>query len=237
MAGLTHLKEHGIFAWQRIITGLAGEIESVAVIPASPEDEVWMVIKRIVNGTPKRFIERLVDTFPATETDLATSFHLDAGVTYEGVAASSMSGLDHLDGEVVKVIEDGVEATVKTVASGSISFDGTPTKASAGIGYNSILQRLKLEVPSEGGTAQGKVKRIITVGLRFLNTFNALCGPSETDTDRIVDDFTAGELFSGDIDFDYPEGFETDGKITVIQDKPFPMTLLALMPNVEVEEI
>ncbi len=234
LIGLTFLKAHGVFAWQRITTGLSGEVESVAVIPASPEDEVWVVVKRTVNGSTKRFIERLTDTF--TSSDLDDAFFMDAGVFYDGVSTTTITGLDHLDGESVNVVGDGLEQADKTVSSGSITIATAASKVSVGIGYTSTLQLLKLETSTDVGTAQGKTKKITSLGMRFYKTYNALIGASETDTDRI--DFTAGELFTGDkIDVDYPEGYETDGYITVIQDKPFPLNLLAIMPNVDVEAI
>jgi hypothetical protein len=48
--------------WARIVAGSdsqgAGEFESVCVIPKqNADDQVWVTIKRVINGTTKRFIE------------------------------------------------------------------------------------------------------------------------------------------------------------------------------------
>ena len=94
---------------------------------------------------------------------------------------------------------------------------------------------MRLEGGASSGTAQGRIKKITKIHIRFDKSFNAEFGPSETDNDRV--DFTAGELFSGDkVDLDYPEGYETDGNITIVQDKAFPQTVVAIIPNVDTKE-
>jgi hypothetical protein len=56
LATLTYNREEEVVGWSRQITD--GEFESVAVITGDAEDEVWVVVKRIIDGDTKRYVER-----------------------------------------------------------------------------------------------------------------------------------------------------------------------------------
>lgn len=232
LIGLTLMKEQEVIAWHRHTTGLSGEFQSVAVIPGELEDETWCIVKRTVNGSTKRFVERMETVFDDDDITSNSFLFMDAGIKYDGAPTTSITGLDHLDGEAVTVIGDGLlQSATPTVSSGTITITEA-SKVAVGIFTNAILQIMRLEGGSADGTSQSRTKRITNVGVRFHKTYNALMGPSETETDRI--EFTAGEIFSGDKDGeDYDAGYETDGNITIIQDRPFPMRLLALIPQAD----
>ena len=62
LAVITRNPEQDVMGWSRIIAGADavgnGAFESVCVIPkAEDDDQVWVVVKRVINGTTKRFIE------------------------------------------------------------------------------------------------------------------------------------------------------------------------------------
>ncbi len=129
-------------------------VESVACIPSVDglSDEVWISVKRTVNQTTKRFIEYL---------DPAIS--VDSGLTYSGAAATTFSGLEHLEGERVQIIAGS--ATKKgvypdaTVTDGAVSITGNGrTHAYVGLGYDSTLTTLSPEFELQGGGS--------TVGLK-----------------------------------------------------------------------
>jgi len=235
LLGLTLLKDENVIAWHRHTTGLSGEFESIAVIPGNNEDELWAIIKRTVDGSVVRYVEKMDSVFSDDDMVSNPIFFMDSGVKYDGVPTTTITGLDHLDGETVSVVGDGLQQDDATVSSGSITIDSA-SKVGVGIAYDGTLQLMRLEAGASDGTAQARDKKITLVNIRFNKAFNAKCGPSETDNDRISDDFTAGELLTADVRFDYPEGYETDGNITILQDKPFPQTIVAIIPNVDTKE-
>jgi len=57
LLGLTYDVATGARAWHRHDVG--GIVESLATIPGSSEDETYMVVRRTINGSTKRYIERL----------------------------------------------------------------------------------------------------------------------------------------------------------------------------------
>ena len=211
-------------------------VESVATIPGDlDEDDTYIVVQRTINGATKRYIEYF-SSFDFGE-DVEDAFFLDSGLTYSGTSATSISGLDHLEGEVVSILANGSSHPNKTVSSGAVSLDFEVTKAHIGLNYNSTLQTMRLEAGGTEGTAQGKTKRIHEAVLRLFRTVGANVGSSETALDRIPFRSSANPmssslpLFSGDKEVEFRGGFDTDGFIVVRQDQPLPMTILGVFPR------
>jgi len=93
LVGLTYQREQQVTAWHRHIFGGAfgtgkAVCESVAVIPTDDtEYQVYVIIKRTINGSTKRYIE-VLNTFDFTETDNTTFNYLDSQLSYDGVATT-----------------------------------------------------------------------------------------------------------------------------------------------------
>ena len=105
----------------------------------------------------------------------------------------------------------------KTVSSGSITLDRSSSIVQIGLSYTSLLETMQLEVPSQEGTSQGKIKRIHDVTVRFHKTVGAQIGSDEDDMETL--NFRTGNMpmstaitpFSGDkeiADIRYNDGKE-----------------------------
>lgn len=235
LIGLTYRREEEVIAWHRHTIAGSGFIESLISLPSrSGEDELYMIVKRTINGATKRYIERLseIDNI-STVTDPR---FLDSHLTYSGAAVNSLSGLSHLEGETVSILANGAKHADKTVSSGSISLDVDVTDAVVGYKYSSTLETMRIDAGGTEGTSQGKTKRIRGVTARFLETSGAQIGPDTSNLKPIVfadpgaSATTAIPLYTGDKYIEFSGNYETDGFIVVKQDDPLPMTVLALMP-------
>lgn len=83
LLGLTYLREHEVWGWHRHDTD--GSIEDVVCVPEGAIDAVYMVVKRTINGSTKRYIERLANPFVEAVDDITTdAFFVDSGLTYNG---------------------------------------------------------------------------------------------------------------------------------------------------------
>jgi hypothetical protein len=104
-----------------------------------------------------------------------------------------------------------------------------------GFGYRSTVETLRIEAGADDGIAQGKIKRIHGVTVRFFNTVGAEMGPDTNNLDRLpfrdssmaMDE--AVPLFNGDKEISFPAGYENDARVVVRQSQPLPMTVLAIM--------
>jgi hypothetical protein len=242
LVGMTYNRTQDVVAWHRQIFGGSfnggnAVCESVSVIDGvSGEDEVWLIIKRTINGTTKRYIEYLTDyNFNSS----LTQFHfLDSGLSYSGAATSTLTGLNHLEGQTVSLIVNGATHPTRTVTGGSISLERQATTARVGLNYVSTLQTMRLD---EGykGTDQTKTKRIFDVTVRFYETVGAKIGPNADTLDQIpFRDSSAPmdqpvPLFTGDKELEFPADYGSDGFVMVKQEQPLPMTILAIYPRLE----
>jgi len=212
-------------------------VESIASIPGTSEDELWMIVQRRVNGSTVRFIE-YIKSFDFG-SDIEDAFYIDSGLSYDGAAATTLSGLTHLEGESVAVVTNGSSHSNKTVSSGAITLDRSTTKAHVGLNFNSTLKTMRIEAGATDGTAQGKIKRIDNINLRLYRSVNALIGGATDTLDRIpfrsaADSMdTAVPLFSGDKELEMPTGYDQAGYVVVRQDLPLPMTVIAIHARVQ----
>lgn len=80
LLSLCYYREHEIYGWARHST-THGVFESVAVIPGDGEDELWVIVKRVIDGATVRYVERLKPFFVGTDTQDA--FFIDSGLTLD----------------------------------------------------------------------------------------------------------------------------------------------------------
>ncbi len=244
LACMTFRREEQVVAWHRhIIGGSFGSgnavVESVATIPGDiDEDQVWVIVKRTINGATKRYVEYLSGF--DFGTDVGNAFFVDSGLTYSGSAATTISGLNHLEGQSVAILADGAAHANKTVSSGAITLDRSVTKAQIGLPFTSKLETLRIDAGSAMGSSQGKNKRIGEVTVRLFRTVGLKIGTSSTELDTIPfrsssDNMdTALSLFTGDKTAEFNGGYDDDATITIVQDLPLPMTILAIFPTLSV---
>ena len=211
--------------------------ESVAVIPTDDtEYEVYVIVKRTINGATRRFVE-VLNVFDFDQTDNTSFNFLDSQLSYSGSAASTISGLDHLEGQTVSILADGATHPDKTVSSGSVTLDRSALNVKVGLAYRSLLQTMRLNAGSQNGTSQGKTKRIYDITVRMFETIGVEVGPNLSDMERIPFRSSADLMdegippFTGDKEVEFRGNYETDGFIFVRQTQPLPFTILSLYPR------
>ena len=244
LAGLTYQRGENVIAWHKHIFGgsfSSGDAvcESIATISGDlTEDELWVIVKRTIDGNTVRYVECFAN-FDFDETDATDFRFLDSHLTYDGSATTSITGLDHLEGETVGVLADGATHADKTVSSGSITLDRSTEKAVVGLKYGSVLQTMRIEGGAAEGTSQGKTKRISKVVLRLFETVGAKVGPTEDNLETIPFrsssdpmDTPVSTLIAGDKEIEFRDDYNSDGFIVVKQDQALPLSVLAIYPTV-----
>jgi hypothetical protein len=240
--GMTYRREENVIAWhEHLIGGSFGSdsfahVESVATIPgALDEDQTYLIVKRTIGGATKRYIEYF--NFFDFGDNILDAYFVDSGLTYSGSAATTISGLDHLEGQTVRIVANGATHPDKVVSSGAISLDFSATNVHIGLGYSSTLQTMRIDAGGTEGTSQAKTKRIHDVTLRLFRTVGVEVGSSTSELDRIPFRSSADAmdsalaLFTGDKEVEFRGGFDTDGFIVVRQSQAMPMTILSIMPR------
>lgn len=240
LAALTYMPDQEVAAWSRIIT--RGHVDYAACIYSreTRRDELWIVVRRKLGTRTVRCVEVLEDVFHG---DVTHGFFVDSGLSYSGPPATKITGLDHLAGETVHVLADGATHPPVTVsAEGTVTLTRAARVIHAGLPYVSLLQPMRLEAGSMRGTAQTKRKRIIKVSLRFHDTLGGRAGPSPHRLEPVHFRSSADPMgmspgaWSGDKSVAFPQGWNRDGLLTVVQDQPLPMTVLMIVPELVINE-
>lgn len=227
-------------------SGGAAQIESVASIPHwdGDEDVVFAIVKRTINGATKRYIEYF--SKPWRESFAAADqIFMDSALTYSG-AGSSISGLDHLEGQTVGVVADGAYVGTKVVASGSITgiSPAVVAKAQVGLVYNADLETQRPEQPTRAGTAQGRIKRVGPVTLRVWQTGEGLqLGPTSSNLLDVLwqqDQDPVGSalgLYTGDTrPVAVTSMLDSDGKLYIRHAKPLACAVQMVAQRVSIGE-
>lgn len=249
LLSFTFNKEQEVMGWARQpIAGTFGSggavVESIQTIlsPTGDRDDLWMIVKRTINGTTKRFVEYMTEEYEQEDDAIEDMLYLDCGATYDGVLTDTISGLSYLEGQTVGILADGATHPDRQVTDGTITLQRPARVVQVGLKYRSKIQTNRIEAGGAIGTAQGKLKRIHRVVVRFLNTMCGKAGPDEDHLDpvyfRRTDDpmDSAPPIQSGDFTISWPEGYTKEGYIMIVQDDPMPMTVVSLMPELVTQE-
>jgi hypothetical protein len=159
----------------------------------------------------------------------------------------TITGLDHLEGETVGVITDGAVHPDATVTDGAITLDYPARYAIIGLRYVGLVRTLDTEIAGIPGTAIGRRKTVENLFVKLQHTMGGRFG-----TQGFYEDQSAELLFrrEGNSFFDRPpalysglkeipkmkDGYSNEKRFYFLQDQPLPMTVLAIVPSVDVGE-
>jgi hypothetical protein len=242
LIGLTYQREQQVVAWHRHIFGGAfstgtAVCETIATIPTNDKEyQTWVIVKRTIDGVTRRYVEYL-NQFDFDEDDDTSFNFLDSQLTYDGSATTTISNLDHLEGQVVSVLANGSAHPNRTVTNGSITLARSSTKVKVGLPYTSILQTMRIDAGSQNGTSQAKTKRIYNITVRLYESLGVEVGPDLNNMESIPFRSSAQlmntpiPVFTGDKEVEFRGNYETDGYIYVRQTQPLPLTVLSLYPE------
>jgi len=196
-----------------------------------------------LNGNTYLVANKTDDTFELTDTDgadidgSAYSTYISGGEVREMTTA--VSGLSHLEGEVVHVQADGVElATTYTVASGAITLASKAAVKHAGLPYEGTIQLLKQSDGSITGTGQTKNRRISKITARVYRSLDMKVGLTEDDLESVPfgdeNSDTITDLVTDDLEVRAKTWWTKKAEVVLRQDSCNPLNILALVIQSEV---
>lgn len=135
------------FGWHRHpIGGTFGSgnavVEAMEVLPHpdGDADELWMIVKRTINGSTKRYVEYMEPDWDDND-DIIEAFYVDSGLTY--------------DGKVNATLTPGTGATVRDTAD--VTFNAGSSVFSSGDLGKQIWYRYYDEDDEEWKTARAEI--------------------------------------------------------------------------------
>jgi hypothetical protein len=248
LVALTYEREQKVVALTRVRlapgdAGTTAAVESVCSIPGTLRDEVWISVKRTINGVTKRYIETLAPEFE--DMALEDGVFLDSSLTYSGAPATVVNGLNHLIGKTVYALADGqVYRNLTVAANGTITLPYAASKIHVGLPYTASIVTLPLnEVGQQDGVAISRRKMMEDVRISVMDTVGLkVKGLTSSDFYEIFrrDEFldpTSGamSLRTGNFPMGFDMSWREDGQFETYSDDPFPATIRAFIFGVDGE--
>lgn len=182
-------------------------------------DDIYTVVKRNINSADVYYVEVFDDTLL-----------LDCAKT--GGAGASTT-VDHLEGETIKIIRDGIIEADQTVPATpfTITFDQAATSSfEVGLNFTPTIKTLPVEPNLTSGSLKGFKKRIFEVNVELFETQSLTVDGKEVAFRRFgtgvldseITEYTGIKTVNGILGYSY------DGQITLSQTAPLKMNVLAL---------
>lgn len=248
------------------ITTIPGVDDDNQVLPSGERDEVWMIVKRTINGSTRRYVEYFEGYYEgvlredyssesawrsAVQSHMQDAFYVDCGGTYDGSPTATITGLDHLEGQTVAVLADGRVHSNEVVSGGQITLDFEASVVHVGLPYTWEFESLKLPFGTQAGSGVGKLKSIAHVGLCLLDSGPFTIGISTYDEEegRVLwptqtkDWLRDGQgfdeavpLFTGETHIALEGATRRDVRVFMTGSDPLPFTCLSHSPQMNANE-
>ncbi len=217
LAVLNSLRSQEVTAWTRWTTN--GLIENIAVV----QSDVYLMVRRTINNGARWFLERVdVDTFT------------DSNVKQIQASSATVTGLDHLNGELCRVKADGAVMTDNTPSAGAITLVRPAIDVEVGLDFNPLFRTMPITSNFQDGSTFTRDKRISQVHVDVFETLGLYIDgrlvPTRQFGSGLLDQ--TPEPFSGLRNL-YFNGWTEKAWVTLTQKDPLPMTVLGISIKVD----
>ena len=201
----------GVQAFTRFTTD--GDFISATVV----DDVLNVLVKRTIGMTDVYYIER-------EERDTNTDSHV-----FENVGGTdTLTGLTHLEGETVKVKADGAVQDDEVVSGGQITIGRDADTIEAGLEFLPRIETQPLNISLNNGPNAAQKKRIARVAIKIFESNGILInGERIADKTIAINQFNPPEPITG-FERIYLHGWSLEATVTVTQQEPMNMQILAL---------
>lgn len=164
-------------------------------------------------------------------------YPLESGEWSIGVKSSTFGGLWHLEGEEVKALGDGSVFPPQTVVNGSITLPDPVSKVIIGMAYECVAKTLPPTV--QDLPIESKRKRIVGLGVRLHESRGLEIGRTLDELyelkERINEPYGTATLLQNGIRYQIlATDWDEDAQSYLVQRNPLPITILGLIPDLEV---
>jgi hypothetical protein len=136
-----------------------GSIKGVCVV----DEDLYLITERTVNSATVKFLERW-----------NFDYKMDASTKIAPTSSQTvLTGLDHLEGQTVQIVADGVVLQPRAVSSGSITLESSETgytSVEVGLNFPIELKPMPLNTNVGSGQNQMRLKRVVRINSRVFES-------------------------------------------------------------------
>jgi hypothetical protein len=192
-------------------------------------DQLYINNKRTINGVEHNYIERWDFSL---YVDCANKY------TFE-TATTAITGLDHLEGESVRVRADDYDAGAYTVTGGAITLTNQANVVQVGLSYLPRIRSMPVSTNVGSGPNSNRIKKLVRINLYAFDTQGIYIDGQPTPVRQFSDasdsPLDTAPLFKTGVieDFYIASGWGRDVMPMISQPDPMPFTILNIEYEVE----
>ena len=179
------------------------------------------------------------DTFEIAFDGSSIGVHAGGGTARKEVAR--IDHLDHLEGKSVVILADGNIEADKTVSGGSVTLDNPASIVHAGLPYRGTLTTLPINLPMRMGVSADKRKSVPSLAVRVEKTRGLFASTDPNDASpeeypsRSTENWGEPAATLTDVlSIEVPTDPQEDASVTIWTEPGLPMTVLAIMPEINI---
>lgn len=219
-----------------------GDVISCTAISGTRQHDLWMVVRREIDGAQKQYIETLDPDF--LRGSVNDAFFSDCGGTYSGSPTNTITGITWLPNTEVSILADGrVLANATVSAGGVLTLPGgiNASKVQFGLPMQARAKLLRAQHQTSGGAALGRRVKVVSAEVDVYETRGLKVISDRGKTDelrerpgsnvRAVNGLLTGTFRIG------PDGsWTSQGQLEFYMDVPLPATVRAVNVQTTTED-
>ena len=248
LLSLTYDRAQDVIGWSQ--SKLAGEdvkVIDMAVLPSNiyRQDMLILCVERKINGVTKRYLELLTKNFN-NDVSQAEACYLDCAkrIPPDDAPHKVITGLGYLEGQKVRVMDEGAYEGDYIVENGQITLATTCKDIWVGLPYEAYLETLERDFQDKQLSTKMSKLRVYKLRMYIERSLgieiNRLDNGSESklitfDPTKYMD--TTPTLLTGKVDIPVPSAWDCDYRLRLKSEPGFPCTVAGFIIGVEVNEL
>lgn len=220
---------------------LGGVIEDVMVMPGRDYEDVWLTVRRVRDGAPVRFVEKLALFWDGDIDPDAMPVYSACSYAYDDAPTAGLAGLDALAGVTVGVWADGQD-----IGNADVNEDGEVVLPYGKVASRIVVgERLPWRIqtlrPASVGQepALGKEIRIAKATLDVFETARIYAGSLQEQELVRSEDYTEHDpdlpepILTAMLPIPVDDSWRNEGVFVITGDSMYPATIRAIVLEVE----
>ena len=231
VACLTIDRGQNVSAWS--LHDVGGVVESLCCVPGADGDVLYLAVKRTINGSTARYIERMEFTTTSTRASEQHLMQVDMGKFIYNAGGQTTATHAQLPNTEVDVLADGVYAgRFTTDGSGVVTLPRTAYSIQIGLPFTTTIEPNTPEDPQTIGQRQSTSKVI----LRLTDSGPIMVNGQQLEMRNFGGSLLdqAVTLFDGDIPISELGWYDGADPVVIERTLPFPVHVLAVIRDLSV---
>lgn len=246
---LTYDSSQDVVGWsQSKLAGKDVKVIDLAVLPSNvyQQDMLLLAVERTINGETKRYLELLSPNF-ITELQHKDAVFLDCALRLqaeEGVYFDTVSGLDYLEGQTIKVLDEGADCGNYVVENGEVTLDTLVNDIWIGLPYDAYMETLERDYQDKQISTKMSKLRVYKLKLYIERTLGMKVQRLENGTVTTLITFDPSKktdetpaLLTGKYAIEVPSAWDCDYRLKIISDPGMPCIVSGIIIGVEINEL